>query len=130
MDVGERRIGVALGFGALASPLKILTVRSQEEVAEELAELCKEEQISQVVVGFPLDREGEETLQARKVKKFVKALQKRIDAKIKIVFWNEALSSKEAVKSAVELGRPPKKRKRVDDLAAALILQDFLDSQR
>ena len=126
IDWGEKNIGVAFSSGLVAAPLEILKVKNQEEAVEKIAQIYQELEAKKVVLGLPLSAEGWEGNQAQKVRVFGKKLKKEISGKV--VFWNEALSSKEALKKQIEAGQGQKARRKLDATAAAVILQDYLDS--
>lgn len=126
IDWGKRRIGVAFSRGEIASPLEVLEVKSRERAVEKVAEICKEMEAKKVVLGVPLDSEGRETAQAKRVRDFGRKLSEKVNAKV--IYWNEALSSREAMKKLIEAGRGQKFRRELDAASAAVILQDYLDA--
>lgn len=120
VDFGLRRIGLATSEGNLASPLKIVETRNLDDAVSKMIQVIEAEEINQVIVGMPEGKTGQ------LVKKFIKTLQgKGID----IVSADETLSSQNATSLMVEMGKPQKKRASNDAFAAALILQQFLDSK-
>ena len=139
VDVGERRIGLALSdpTATLARPLKVLTVPRLENkrlkgvivVANEILTLEKEEDgLAGVVVGLPVSLTGQAHSQTQYVLRFVESL--RTYTELPIHFQDERLSSHEAESRLAEHERDWRKRKiRLDAASAAVILQDFLDSQ-
>jgi len=132
VDFGERRIGLAVSRGNLAEPFSVVEVSGPSSlrlrrVVHQLAKICKQEKIQQVVLGLPLDSRGQLGPQARKVKSFGQKLAQ--ETGLEIIFWDETLTSREALAKMIEAGRPQRKRRRRDDVAAALILQEYLDSQ-
>lgn len=138
LDPGERRIGVALSdeLGILASPLCILQRQAGERAVESLAAvvaLAREHDVAEIVVGFPRTLRGEVGPQARRVERFAEALRAAVDVPVRL--WDERYSTAEAMarlaagrkRSAGRRGRPAP---HVDALAAAVILQEYLDSRR
>lgn len=119
VDFGERRIGLAIAEGRLAEPLAIVEVDDQASAIEGVAKVCQGENVKEIVLGVP---DGSE-----KVKNFGRALSKKTG--LKVVFWDETLTSEEALSKMIEAGRRQKKRRRLDDVSAAIILQEYLDSQ-
>lgn len=118
IDVGEARIGIARGNSAarLAEPLKTIEA-FQAEV--ELERLIKENSVSALVIGLPRGLDGSETDQTQVVRNWAKSIQTKISLPF---YWqDEALTSHRAESS--------KQNKTVgnDAVAAAIILQDFLD---
>ncbi len=126
IDWGGRRIGIAFSNRSVASPYKTLQVKSSKDALNNLAELISELKAGRIVVGIPLDAEGEDTKQSGEIKEFGKELQELVD--VEIIYWNEALTSKEALRGKLEAGQGKKKRKDLDATAAAYILQSYLDS--
>jgi putative holliday junction resolvase len=138
LDPGERRTGVALSdeLGILATPLCILRVRARERV-EAVARIVREHGVVEIVVGFPKTLRGEVGPQARRVERFVEELRDAVDAPVRL--WDELYSTAEATaRLAVNRkGRRPSSGHRgraeephVDAVAAAVILQEYLDSRR
>ncbi len=128
VDFGEKRIGLAVSRGQLAEPLSIVEVTNQNSAVEEITKTCQQEKIEEIVLGLPLDSDGQVGPAAQKVKEFGQKLTK--ETGLKVIFWDEALTSEEALAKMVEAGRPRQKRRHLDDVVAALILQEYLDSQR
>jgi putative Holliday junction resolvase len=125
LDVGDRRIGVALSDpqGVLASPLTIISCRNETADIEAVASIISQHQVERVIVGLPRSLNGSLGKQAEKVKAFVQSLSSQI--KIPVEFRDERLSSVSARRLIQDAGR---KRVRHDDaIAAALILQTYLD---
>ena len=136
VDVGERRIGLAISdiSRTLARPLRTLTVRSTgdgvDQVVAEIARLHAEEDgLSTVVVGLPIRLDGSPGDQTLRVASFVEALKMR--TAIPIVTADERLTSREAESLLAERTRDWRLRKaRLDAVAAAVILQDYLEAHR
>jgi putative Holliday junction resolvase len=131
IDHGERNIGLAISdeTGLVARPLTVLTHRSANKDAAEIAGLAAREAAAKIVIGLPLDSEGQEGHQARRVRRWAEALQKT--SPIPVEFWDESFSTARAAASGS--GRKSRRRQRAradDDLAAAAILQEYLDAQR
>jgi putative Holliday junction resolvase len=135
LDPGERRIGVALSdeLGILASPLCILQRRGSER-ASAVAELVREHGAVEIVVGFPRTLRGEIGPQARRVERFVEELRGAVDVPVRL--WDERYSTAEATARLAATRKPSAGRRNraapphVDALAAAVILQEYLDSRR
>ena len=123
VDFGEKRIGLAVSAGDLAEPYSIVDSAS---VVEKIAEICEQERIEKIIVGLPLDSEGQIGPAAKKAKEFGQKLSAAPG--LKVTFWDETLTSEEALSKMVEAGRPQKKRRHLDDVVAALILQEYLES--
>jgi putative Holliday junction resolvase len=131
LDVGGRRIGVALSDSTrvLASPLITLRAEPRQRAIEQIAELVARHEVAEVVVGLPLTLSGEIGPQAKLVQAFVEEL--RAALAVPLHMFDERLTSVAAERMMQELGiKPERRRERIDEVAASIILQDFLDSQR
>jgi putative Holliday junction resolvase len=128
LDVGERRIGVAVSdpTGTLATPHSVIHRRSKAEDFAAVARLVIELEAERVVVGLPLSLNGEVGPQARRVSRYARALAQRLDVPVEL--YDERYSTVTADALLTESGR--KRRVPIDAAAAAVILQDYLDSQR
>ncbi len=129
LDVGERRIGVALSdaSGFLATPLT--TIGARDRPLERIAKLAGEHGVVALVVGLPLTLRGEVGPQAQIVQKFAAALEEAVGLPVHL--FDERLTSAAADQMLREMGVKPEKRKlQIDQVAAAIILQDYLDQQR
>ena len=136
LDPGERRIGVALSdeLGILATPLCILQRRAPDRVAA-VATLVREHGVVEILVGFPRTLRGEVGPQARRVERFVDELRTAIDTPVRL--WDEGYSTAEARDRLAATSKPsagrrghPARAVHVDAVAAAVILQEYLDSRR
>jgi putative Holliday junction resolvase len=127
LDVGDRRIGIAvtdrLGLTVQGRPTRMR--RGLGADIEHLRSLVEAEGVQKVVVGLPLHMDGRESPQSLKTKAFAAHLQEAID--VPVVFWDERLTSFAAEQELEELGLNWQKRRgRVDEAAATLLLEDFL----
>ena len=130
IDVGARRTGVALSdpTGTIASPLTVIVVESRRRLAKAVAALVREHDVEAVVVGHPLNLAGEEGPAAVKVRAFIPELERRVACPL--VLWDERFSTRAATGSMRELGVSTREgRGAVDMVAAALILQSWLDAR-
>ncbi len=124
IDYGEKNIGLAYSNGDLAVPVKV--VHNIESVLRFIAQ----NKIEKIVVGIPVDVEGNEGLQAMKVRNFVEELKVRLRHSMDIEFQNERLTSEEALNKLKQQDFSKKKiEEKIDALAAAIILQDWIDSR-
>jgi putative Holliday junction resolvase len=129
LDVGDRRIGVAMcdELEIVASPR--LVIRRDGRELDTLASLVVDEEIGLVVVGMPYNAEGERGPQAQKVLRFLEQLRERLP--VPVVEWDEHLSTWEAETMLIEARKRRAERRRlIDKLAAAVILRSFLDHRR
>jgi putative Holliday junction resolvase len=130
LDPGERRIGVALSdpLGIIASPLTVIDRRT-EDVAKRLRALCTEHDVGTIVVGLPVSLTGAEGAAAEKARRFGDEVQ-AITGKT-VVFADERFTSVQAERLLVDDGmRRDKRRATTDKVAAALMLQGYLDRVR
>jgi putative Holliday junction resolvase len=131
LDVGERRIGVAMSdpMRILSSPSTTLRAQPRAQALERIAQLARENEVAELVVGLPLTLSGEVGPQAKLVLAFVEELRGAVA--LPIHTQDERLTSVEAERIMSEMGLKPEQRKaRIDEVAASIILQDFLDATR
>ena len=128
LDVGEKRFGVAVSdpFGWTAQGLETIHSKGWENDRSRVRELLRQYDTNRLLVGMPLNLKGEEGHQAQQVRLF---LQPLIDEGIEVRFQDERLTSVLADRTLMEAGVRREKRKQyIDKLAAAGILQSFLDA--
>lgn len=132
LDVGERRIGVAVGE-VLARPVTTLKRRSKERDHDAIGRLVREHHADTIVVGLPLNMDGSKGFQAQKVERFAAELReglREMGLDAKVVLWDERLSTEEARRAMIDTGQTVEERRyRVDQVAAAIILQSYLDQR-
>ncbi|NTW00249.1 MAG: Holliday junction resolvase RuvX [Oscillochloris sp.] len=131
LDVGERRIGVALSdaLGMLASPLTTIIATHRERAIAEIIRLVREHTVIEVVVGLPLTLRGEIGPQAELIGTFARELEAALG--FSVALFDERLTTAAAEQMLRELGVKPEKRKQqIDQVAASIILQDYLDHMR
>ena len=131
LDVGERRIGVALSdpTGSLASPLMALDRRAKRRDMAAVLDLAKQHGVEGIVVGLPISLDRRLHAQGQAVQAFARALSKA--SPVPVETWDERFSTAEAEQMLREAGREPSRdRGRVDATAAAVILQRYLDARR
>lgn len=120
VDFGLRRIGLATSEGELASRWKVLTVRNLKDAIDQVAKIFKKGEFDKMVVGLPEGKTGQ------KVYGFINNLKKK---GLEVESFDETLSSKEATSRMIQLNISEKKRRVNDDMAAAIILQNYLDAK-
>ncbi len=128
LDVGTVRVGVALSdpLGMTAQPLEVIERRKVDPFAR-LAALVAEHEVQRVVVGQPLTLSGEAGLAVKTVDAFVGELSKRVT--VPIVRWDERMTTAAAERAMIAGGARRETRKQnIDKLAAALLLQSYLDA--
>jgi putative holliday junction resolvase len=131
LDVGDRRIGVAVSdeLGLTAQPVLTLVRRNRREDMRSLARLVRKYGCIRIVVGHPLYMSGDVSPQALKAQAVAEALA--AETGVEVTLWDERLSTTEAHRHLDAAGRPGTTRREViDQVAAVLILQSFLDAQR
>lgn len=128
LDYGEKRIGVAIcdELGMTSRGLATIARKYWKRDVEQIAGLVTEYNIEKIVIGYPVRLDGTEGIQCEKVNRFVDILE--VGVSVPVVKWNEALSTKVAEGLLIEADMNRRKRRLVvDKLAAAVILQDYLD---
>lgn len=131
LDVGGKRIGVALcdTLRILPSPLTTIKALPRSVAIERIATLIRQNEVAELVVGFPLTLSGEVGPQAEVIKRFVADLEQSVV--IPIHLFDERLTTAEAERIMIEMGlKVEQRRARIDEMAAAIILRDYLDSRR
>lgn len=152
LDIGDKRTGVALSDpqGILATPLTVLAHTDEDVLVSEILKLAEQHRAELIVIGLPRRLDGEPGKQASKVIAFADKLSRRAKQcnlnHLDVQLWDERLSTKAAERLKMEAGgqggklrSKPKRgagnhsfsaKAEVDALAAAFILQGFLDSRR
>jgi len=131
LDIGSRTIGIAISdeLGLTAQGLKTLARKSMREDLKEISETIAQLGIEKIVVGLPKNMDGTIGKQAEAVLEWIKAAEEKIN--LPILTWDERLSTVEASKVLLEADLSRRKRKRmIDKLAAVLILQGYLNQSR
>ncbi len=129
LDIGSKRIGVAISdeLGMLASPVAMV-LRGRNDRAEFRA-LVAEWKPDKLVAGLPTGLSGREGPQAAETRAYADALAAELG--LPLDYWDERLSSAVAERSLIESGvRRDKRKEKIDAMAAAVMLQGYLDNQR
>lgn len=130
LDIGQRRIGVAVSdpSGTVARPLLVLHRRSRREDLAAISALVNEHGVERVIVGRPLTLRGEVGPQAQRVEQLSQTLSEMLTVPVQL--WDERYSTVAAQEIVQATRRPARSRKPadLDAVAAAVILQGFLDS--
>ena len=131
LDFGERRIGVA-GSDAFGVMAQVVTVIERTSLAEDVArigEIAKRRGAGKIVLGLPLNMDGSMSQQGRRVRRFANRLRRELEMEVEV--WDERMSTMEAERVLIEANESRSARKAVrDGVAAAVILQGYLDAQR
>ena len=128
IDLGDARVGVAISddLGMLAHPLETIAVKTSD-VKKRILTLVAERGAQTIIVGMPRNMDGTYGPAATKAKEFIEAL--RISTEIKVIAWDERLTTVSAQRSLHEAGKNTKKQRPIiDQVAAQIILQGWLDS--
>ena len=131
LDFGDKTIGIAVSDKSLtiATPIKTIRRKSISKDLIELFDLIEVYNVGGLIIGLPLSLNGKENIRTEKVRKFVKAIE--LEKNIKITLYDERFSSdvifKELRKNHNSIS---KIKKKLDQQAAAYILQGFLDSSK
>jgi putative Holliday junction resolvase len=128
LDIGEKRIGVALSdpLGIMAGALTVIERTTDEAAVKQVIYLARENEVERIVVGMPRSLDGSMGKQAQAVQSFVDLLKEY--TQLPVVVWDERLSTVAAERTMLEVGmKRDKRKKRRDSLAAAFILQGYLD---
>jgi putative Holliday junction resolvase len=131
LDVGQKRIGLAVSdpLGITAQGLRVLTRKNRAADLEQLLEVAREWRVQRVVVGLPRHMDGRLGSAAPEIMELVQTLQEALG--VEVVTWEERLTTVEAERVLLQADVSRKRRRQVvDQLAAVLILQNYLDHRR
>lgn len=131
LDVGERRIGLAIAdeLGMIASPAGV--VQRGDGDLQRILDAARAQGAGVVVIGLPVGLSGREGPQAATVRAFAETLENASEEPLDIVFWDERLTSAVAERALEAQGRKKHRRSgEIDAIAAAVILQGYLDAER
>ena len=118
LDLGEKRVGVAISrSGIIAEPLT--TLNFDDNFFRELKNICQEEEAEKIIIGLPKSLSGKENAQEQKIRKTAKDIEKKMGTSVELI--DESFTSKMAEE---------RKAKDIDQEAAVIILQDYLDGQK
>ena len=128
LDHGSKRIGVAVSdeTKTIAQPLEFIPAEPFADFLERLKKLLAEKEIDLILVGLPRNMDGSYGPAALKVQAFVSVLRTAVAIPVKI--WDERLTSAQANKILIQANvRRAKRKEKVDKMAAAILLQSYLD---
>jgi len=129
VDPGEKNLGLALSdpTGTIANPLTVLKHISRPVDAASIAQIAQEHGAGCIVIGQALGSDGEATPQSRRARRLAAAIRAQTDTRV--VLWDESGSTQTARSARLAMSVPRRKRRgHLDDLAATVILQSYLDS--
>ncbi|NQU95261.1 MAG: Holliday junction resolvase RuvX [Candidatus Omnitrophica bacterium] len=130
LDIGSKRIGVALSdpLGITAQGLFTIEI-AKVDLYQRLEDIVKEKEVTEIVVGLPLNMNGSSGPQAEAAATFADTLKEKLNVPIKM--WDERLSTMEVERVMIFGGASRSKRKKkIDKLAAQVILQSYLNAQK
>jgi len=131
VDHGEKRIGLAVSdsTGTIANPLKVIEHVSRIIDAAQAVDIAVQNQVELIVIGQSFDEDGKPNLAGRRAARFAEVL--KTQTQIPVVMWDESFSTQSARAARIEMGVSRKKRAaHLDELAATIILQSYLDHQK
>lgn len=129
LDPGSKNLGLAISdpTGTIANPLMILKHKSREEDTDFIAQLVLDRDIELIIIGQSLDDNGEPTFEGKRSARIARVLTRKVAIPVKL--WNESFSTQDARRARIMMGGSRKKRSgHLDDLAATVILQSYLDA--
>jgi putative Holliday junction resolvase len=129
LDHGTKRIGLAISdeLGVIAQPLEFVLAEPFADFLKRLKEILHDRQVEQLLVGMPRNMDGSYGPAALKVQDFIGVLRESVTVPIQT--WDERLTSTQANRMLIAGNvRRGKRRERVDQTAAAILLQSYLDS--
>jgi putative Holliday junction resolvase len=130
VDPGEKRIGIALSdpTGTIASPLTVIQHVSRPVDAATIADLAHEYQVGLIIIGESFDEDGLSTPASRRADRLAEAIRQQSAVPLKM--WDESFSTQAARQTRIEMNTSRRKRRgHLDELAATVILQSYLDSE-
>jgi putative holliday junction resolvase len=130
LDHGTRRIGVAVSdeTKTIATPLEYIPAEPMDGVIARLQQLIREKDVELILIGMPRNMDGTYGPATEKVKDFIVAIQPHITTPVKT--WDERLTSAQANRVLLQANvRRDKRKQNVDKMAAAILLQSYLDSR-
>jgi putative Holliday junction resolvase len=138
IDYGSVRIGISLSDELNLMAFGKEMISNNKAALSRIFDIIKKENVSRVVLGYPLNLKGEKTAQTLEVEGFEVKLCNYLDSKlgenkIEIIRWDERFTSKMAQSSMIESGMKKKKRQdksNLDIISAALLLQSYLDIRK
>jgi putative Holliday junction resolvase len=128
LDHGTKRIGVAVSdeTRTIAQPLEFIPAEPFADFLERLKQLIREKEVDLILIGLPRNMDGSYGPAAQKVEAFVAVLRSAVTVPIKS--WDERLTSAQANRILIEgRVRREKRKAKVDQMAAAILLQSYLD---
>jgi len=130
IDLGTKRIGLALSdpTGSFASPFAVIETRGRANDLVRLREIVGDNDVRQVVIGMPTTLRGESGLAAQQAEEFARELAEQLD--VPVSTWDERMTTVVAERALIAAGeRRETRREKRDKVAAAVMLQSYLDAK-
>lgn len=130
LDLGQSRTGVAVSdiMGVTAQGAGVIKVTDFDTDLAEYKKIIAERNVGTVVIGHPLNLDGSEGAKAQSIREQYELIREALP-EVNVILWDERLSTKEAERAFSETGKNwKKKREVIDEMAAQIILQSYLDS--
>ena len=131
IDYGEKRVGLALSDSTrtIAQSLETIVYQSRKNLIAILKEIISQQNVKKIILGLPLTMKGSDSDKTIDVRKFGAELENQID--IPLVFFDERLTSIQAQQIIRQFGKKPSKhRAKIDQIAAGILLQTYLDQEK
>jgi len=130
VDYGRKRVGLALSdeLGITAQPLTVLTRKNRAADLNRFKEICARHAVAHIIVGHPVHITGEDSEMAAEASRFAARLAKALNIETEMI--DERLTSWEAKQMLSETNGRGSKRAQIDDVAAAVLLRDYLERRR
>lgn len=127
LDVGEKRIGVAIASVQALLPHPFTTLRRTDQILHDIVALLQEHRAAMVVLGLPRGMEGQETAQTRAVESFGRGLEENIQIPL---YWQDEAVTSVAAEAELKARGKTFDKEEIDALAATYILEDFLRTHK
>ena len=131
IDYGDVRVGLALSdlTHTIATPFKTLYFKNMDHLLNQLSQIIKDNEVEQIVVGIPYNMKGIDTKQTEKVRDFIVILEDKLGMTINLI--DERLTSSEAEKFMHQMDiKTGFNKDSIDKIAASIILQEYLDTNK
>ncbi len=128
VDPGDKNIGLAISdsTGSIANPLMVLKHTARQVNAKAIVKIAVEHKARLIIIGQNLDEDGNPSFEGRRAARLAGAI--RAQSEIPVKLWDESFSTKIALQSRQKMNVPRKKRRgHLDEIAATVILQTYLD---
>ena len=129
LDIGSKRIGVAVSDALGITAQGVLTLERKEDVLDRIKEILLDRGAEKIVVGLPLNMDGSSGPQAKAASEFADMLEKSLEVPVQL--WDERMSTMQVERVMIDAGvSRAKRKKKIDKLAAQVILQSYLEAHK